>query len=141
MTDNARNSLLVLGAGSLIVFLLIVEWPQYLSNSSSLALVIAAQLMLVVIAKYRSAFFSVLIIVFLLAGTDLPLHGPFLQARWAVLAVAAVVGVAIYLKDATHHFKVFHLVALFCMLSAVVSAFVSQYPAESRLKAASLSLL
>src|SRR3954468_12664697 len=97
--------------------------------------------MLVVIAKYRSAFFSVLIIVFLLAGTDLPLHGPFLQARWAVLAVAAVVGVAIYLKDATHHFKVFHLVALFCMLSAVVSAFVSQYPAESRLKAASLSLL
>jgi O-antigen ligase len=141
MTDNARNSLLVLGAGALIVFLLILEWPQYLSNSFSLEIVIAAQLMLVVVAKYRTAFFPVLIMVFLLAGTDLPLQESFLQARWPVLAVAAVVGVAIYLKDATHHFRVFHLVALFCMLSAGVSAFVSQYPAESRLKAASLFLL
>jgi len=141
MTDNARNTLLALGAVALIVFLLIVLWPQYLSNSSTLAIVIAAQLMLVVVARYRTAFFPVLITVFLLAGADLPLHGVFLQARWAVLAVAATAGVAIYLKDATYHFRTFHLVALFCILSAVVSAFVSQYPAESRLKAASLFLL
>jgi O-antigen ligase len=141
MTDNARSTLLVLGSVALIVFLLILLWPQYLSNSSTLAIVIAAQLMLVAVAKYRTAFFTVLITMFLLAGTDLPLHGLFLQARWAVLAVAATVGIAIYLKDATHRFKTFHLVALFCVLSAVVSAFVSEYPAESRLKAASLFLL
>jgi O-antigen ligase len=141
MTENPRNTLLVLGAGALIVTLLTFERPQYLSDSSSLAIAIASQLMLLAVVKYRTAFFPVLISVFLIAGVHLPSQGVFLQARWLVLAVAAAVGAAIYLKDATHHFKTFHLVALFCILSAAVSAFVSQYPAESRLKAASLFLL
>ena len=141
MTDNARNTLLVLAAGVLIVLFLLVEHQEYLANASALGIFIAAELMLAAVLKYKQVFFAVLIAVFLIAGAHLPMQGAFLQGRWVILGIAAGVGLLIYLKDGNHRFGAFHLVAFFCVLSAAVSAFVSQYPSESRLKAASLLLL
>ena len=58
-----------------------------------------------------------------------------------MLAVGALLGLAVYLKNHIQTFKLFHLVALFCVLSALVSASVSAYPDESLLKAVSFLLL
>ncbi len=78
---------------------------------------------------------------FLWAGAEVPFRIEWLQGRWFVLAVGALAGAAIYLKDNNHHFGTFHLVAFFCVLSALVSAVVSAYPEEAFLKALSLLLL
>jgi O-antigen ligase len=141
MTDSGRNTLLVLAAGALIILFLLIERPDYLANSSILATFIAAELMLAAVLKYKQVFFAVLITLFLIAGSHLPMQGAFLQGRWIVLGIAAAAGLPIYLKDSNHRFGTFHLLAFFCVLSAAVSAFVSQYPTESRLKTASLLLL
>jgi O-antigen ligase len=45
------------------------------------------------------------------------------------------------MKDRNHYFGTFHLVAFFCVVSAIVSALVSAYPEEAILKALSLALL
>jgi O-antigen ligase len=55
--------------------------------------------------------------------------------------VAALAGFVVYMKDRQHYFTAFHLVAGFCVLSALVSATVSQYPQVALLKAGSLLLL
>jgi O-antigen ligase len=141
MTDSGRNTLLVLAAGGLIILFLLIERPDFLANSSILAAFIAAELMLAAVLKYKQVFFAVLITLFLIAGSHLPMQGAFLQGRWIVLGIAAAAGLPIYLKDGNHRFGTFHLLAFFCVLSAAVSAFVSQYPTESRLKTASLLLL
>jgi O-antigen ligase len=65
----------------------------------------------------------------------------FLYARWLILGLGAVAGVAVYMKDRNHYFGTFHLVAFFCVVSAIVSALVSAYPEEAILKALSLALL
>jgi O-antigen ligase len=141
MTDNVKNTLLVLAAGSLIILFLLIERPNYLADSFTLGTFVAAELIFAAVLKYKQVFFAVLITLFLLAGSHLPMQGAFLQARWVVLGIAAAAGLPIYIKDRNTHFGVFHLVAFFCVLSAAVSAFVSQYPSESRLKAVSLLLL
>src|SRR5436305_10414078 len=45
--------------------------------------------------------------------------------RSYVLCVGAVAGLAVYMKNRNHYFNTFHLVAVFCLLSALVSALVS----------------
>jgi O-antigen ligase len=55
-----------------------------------------------------------------------------------VLIAGALVGFVIYMKDRDHHFGLFHLVALLCVLAAIVSAMASTYPEQAILKALSL---
>lgn len=137
---DLRAGAVVAVLAAVVIFALLTR-PGYFANATFLGELIIAQLVLLAVARYRESFFPLLILAFLWAGVDLPFRVSLLYARWFVLGVAALVGAMIYLKDQHHHFGTFHLVALFCSLSAVVSALVSAFPRESVLKALSLSLL
>ncbi len=127
--------------GVLVVAGMLLFWPGYFSSTWNLELLFAAELILIAVANYRKAFFPLLIATFLWAGSEMPMHLEFLEARWAVLGTAAIAGLAVYLHDRAHAFRTIHLVALFCALSAFVSASTSAYPSEALLKAASLLML
>ncbi len=141
MSSNAMKALVALSAAALFLFGMLLLRPGYFTTSSGLTVLIGAEILLAAIANYRKAFFSLVVICFLLAGTALPVQVAFLQGRWVVLAAGAVAGLATFLKTRPPHFGTFHLVALFCVLSGFVSAMVSEFPDESLLKAVSLFLL
>ncbi len=121
--------------------LLLFFRPQYLANPQVLGAAVVAQILMFSLVKYRQSFFVVLMVAFLWAGIDLPLRNAWLQGRWIVLAIGALAGLAIYMRDPNHRFGLIHLAALSCVLSAVVSASVSAYPQEALLKSLSLFLL
>jgi O-antigen ligase len=141
MSDGGLRTLAILMGGVFLVLLVLLRSPGYLANPEVLGAVIAAQIVFAALTRYRQSFFLILMAAFLWAGVDLPFRIAWLQGRWFVLGVGALAGAAIYLKDHRHHFGTFHLVAFFCVLSALVSAVVSAYPEESFLKALSLLLL
>lgn len=139
--DNSSKALAILLAGGLVVAGLLLFRPGYFADPSNLQLILAAEIMLIAVANYRKAFFPVLIITFLWAGSALPMRAGFLQARWAVLGMAATAGLALYLHDRAHSFRTIHLIAFFCVLSSFVSASTSAYRSEALLKAVSLLIL
>ena len=140
MSDTARNLIVLLGGALILGFLLLTQ-PGYFADSSFLGTLILAELLFFAILKYRQVFFTLLIITFLCAGITVPYRMAFLYGRWFILGAGAVAGIAIYMRERNHYFGMFHLVALFCALSAIVSALVSAYPEEAILKAVSLTLL
>jgi len=119
----------------------VVLRPAYLSNSDDLATLLFLQVLLAAIWNYRARFFPLLLAVFLWAGMALPLNVAWTSGRWVVLAVGAVAGLIVYAGDPRYSFGKFHLVALFCVVAALVSAAASSYPNLAFLKAASLLLL
>ena len=139
-TLRPRTLILLMGCATVVVLLSLAR-PQFLANPQFLGAAIAGQILLVALARYRQAFFFFLMAAFLWAGVDLPISGAWLQGRWIVLAIGALAGLAIYMRDPSHHFHLIHLFALFSVLSAVVSASVSAYPQEALLKSLSLFLL
>jgi O-antigen ligase len=141
MSENALKTMAVLMASFFMLALVLLKRPDFLSTPSALGALIAAQLVLAAVCRFRQAFFLALMIAFVWAGTEFPDKSVWLKGRWFVLAIGALTGLAIYMKDQHHRFGVFHLVASFCVLSAIVSALVSSYPEESLLKAVSLFLL
>src|SRR5207245_10878696 len=60
---------------------------------------------------------------------------------WLVWAAGALVGLVVSMKDRSHRFGAFHLVACCCVVAAFISAMVSSYPARAALKALSIFLL
>jgi len=141
MSENALKTIAVLMASFFMLALVLLKRPEFLSTPSALGALIAAQLILAAVCRFRQAFFLALMIAFVWAGTEFPDKSVWLKGRWFVLGIGALTGLAIYMKDQHHRFGVFHLVASFCVLSATVSALVSSYPEESLLKAVSLFLL
>ena len=141
MSDNSIKALAILLAGVLVVAGLLFFRPGYFANTSYLELFLGAEIMLIAVANYRKAFFPILMVTFLWAGSSMPMHFGFLQARWAVLGIGATAGLAVYLHHRAHAFGTIHLIALFCVLSAFVSASTSAYPSEASLKAVSLLML
>jgi len=119
----------------------VISSPGSLNGWGYLAAAIFLEMLVVVVWDYRRRFFPFLIAVFLLAGMDLPLEGVATTARWVVLAVGAMAGIVIYLRDRGHFFAPFHLVAFFCVVAALVSAMVSSLPRVALLKAGSLLLV
>lgn len=83
-------------------------------------------------------FLPVIIVAFLLAGVDLPVGTVWTGARWLFLAVGAVVGTLIVLKGRRHHYGLFHAIAAFSVLTALISATVSKYPNVASLKVLSI---
>lgn len=141
MLESASRTLIVLiGALALLAFLLWMR-PGYLASSTALGAALIGQCVLASLCKYKQSFFWVLMIAFFWAGMQLPASGAWLQGRWIVLGVGTLTGAAIYLRERNHRFSASHLLALFCVLSAIVSASVSGYPEEALLKALSLFLL
>jgi hypothetical protein len=141
MSDTAIKNLIILGGGILLLGALLLERPGYLASPDLLGTLIVAELVLAAVCNYRQVFFPVVLGAFLWAGVGVPLASAWVMGRWFVLLIAALAGFAIYIKDRNHYFSAIHLVALFCVISAVISAVVSAYPEEALLKAMSLLLL
>src|SRR5579864_4807489 len=141
MSDKgSKNLLVLLGAILLLGFLLYLR-PGYFADYSVLGALIVGELLLLAVLKFRKVFFPLLIIVFLCAGIAVPYRMAFLYARWLILGAGAFAGFVIYMRERNQRFGLFHLIALFCVLAAIVSALVSAYPDEAILKALSLTLL
>ena len=115
--------------------------PAYFSSSDELAGLLFLQILLMSIWNYRARFLPLLLAVFLWAGMVLPLNAAWTSGRWLVLSVGALAGLIVSARDQRHAFGIFHLVALFCVVAALVSAAVSAYPNLAFLKAMSLLLL
>ena len=130
---------LVLGCISLLF--LAHARPGYFNNAAYLSGFIFLQVLIAAVGNFRRWFAVLLVLSFVFAGTDLPLGEGWTTARWLVLAVGTAVGFVIFMRSRKHHFGAFHLLALFCVLAAFVSAIISYYPSVAFLKALSLLLL
>jgi O-antigen ligase len=141
MRESGSLTFGILIGGLVALGLLFFFRPQYFANPQILGGAIAGQILLFSLVKYKDWFFVVLMAAFLWAGIHLPLSGSWLQGRWIVLAIGALAGLAIFMRDPHHRFGLIHMLAFSCVLSAVVSASVSAYPQEALLKSLSLFLL
>jgi O-antigen ligase len=125
----------------LALILFLVQGSATFTDPNMLATLIVGELILAAVWNYRSRFFPVLLAAFLWAGIDAPLNLAWTSGRWVVLAVAALIGFVVYIKDCQLRLTVFHLVALACIAAALISALVSTHPDVALLKALSLLLL
>lgn len=142
---NRRVQLILFPAMLISFGLLLVlaqRRPGFFANPTVLGEVLALEIVLVGLSHFESAFFPLLMASFLWAGTSLPFHAAANSLRWLFLGVGALGGFAIWIKNSrSHRFVAFHLVALFCVASALVSAAVSELPRTALLKVLSLFLL
>jgi O-antigen ligase len=130
----------ILAAGLMAGYVALYR-PGYLSSSSYLGGLIFLQILVAIVWKYEQRFFPFLVVVFLWAGMSVPFSGIWTAGRWAVLALGAVVGFALYMRSPHPGFSSFHMVAVFSVMAAMVSAAVSSYAGLSFMKALSLLLL
>ncbi len=140
-----RRSLVLLPVGILVLLGLLVlleRDPGLFANTNYLGAILALQIALVGLSHFEEVFFPLLMGTFLWAGSSLPLAGTAMSLRWLFLAVGALGGFVLWIKSPrTRHFGAFHLVALFCVVSALVSALVSETPKIAFLKVLSLFML
>ena len=115
--------------------------PVYLSSAYYLGGLIFLQGLLAALWKYEQRFFPVLVVAFLWAGMSVPFSTAWTVGRWAVLALGAIVGFALYIRSEHPRFSTFHMVGMFAVMAALVSAAVSSFPMLSCMKALSLLLL
>lgn len=115
--------------------------PGYFTSKTYLGGLLGLECLIAAIWLYRRFFFVIVVVTFLLAGMDLPVGTVWTAARWFVLGVGALVGLTIVLKEHRYSFGMFHVLAFFAVLAALVSAAVSRYTTVSLLKVVSLFLL
>jgi len=127
--------------GSLLAVYLVFSHLQYFSNLSFLGALLLLEVIVAALWKYSQRFFVLLMLAFLWAGMNVPLQNAWTSARWAVLSVGALVGCLSWMKSSRGSFKSFHLLAVFCVAAAFVSATISPYPQMALFKALSLCLL
>jgi hypothetical protein len=142
---KSKAQVILLPLGMLVVlalFALAERRPGWFANTTYLGAILALQIVFVGLTHYEEVFFPLLMGTFLWAGSALPLSGTGMSLRWLFLAVGALGGFVIWIKSPrARHFGSFHLVASLCVLSALVSAIVSEVPRTALLKVASLFLL
>jgi O-antigen ligase len=143
MKPQLRFVLIPLGVIGLLVLLRELEWrPGYFANSTYLAAILTLEVVVACLWRFEKVFFPVTMGIFLLAGSALPFSGESLTLRWPFLAVGAVAGFSLWMRaNREKHFGLFHLIALFCVFSALASASASDAPKTALLKVASLFLL
>ena len=143
MTERLPKSVLVGGAILALVVLAYAAFsrPGYFTSQSYLGGLVLLEFLIAALWLYRRVFFPVVILAFLLAGLDLPVGTAWTAARWVFLTVGAFGGLFIILKERGHRFGLFHAVAAFAVMTALVSAAVSRYPGVALLKVLSLFLL
>jgi O-antigen ligase len=130
-----------LALGVLLVLYSVFSHLQYFSNVSFLGAILLIEVIVASLWKYDQRFFALLMIAFLWAGMHVPLQDAWTSARWVVLSSGALVGCLSWMKSSRHGFRSFHLLALFCVGAAFVSATVSPFPQMASFKALSLLLL
>lgn len=143
MNESISKVLLVAGTGfaAIVLAYLAFSRPWYFTSQTYLGGLILIEFLIAAVWFYQRVFFPVIIVAFLLAGVDLPVGAVWIAARWLFLAVGALAGTFIVLKDRRHHFGAFHAVACFVVLTALMSATVSRYPDVALLKVLSIFLL
>jgi O-antigen ligase len=142
MIDKSKLLLIAAVAMGLAGLAAAVMFPALISDSRYLAALVFLELMVASLWLYEEIFFPFLLIVFLWAGMFLPLKKEMLLARWVVLGIGAWAGVIIWFRGKHQQkFGIFHLIALFFAIAAVLSAWISSAPTAALLKALSLFLL
>jgi len=143
MKSRIAAILLPLGMLAFLGLAFLVERRPFLfANTNYLGAILAVQIALAALSHFEDAFFPLLIGTFLWAGSSLPFYGTGMSLRWLFLGIGALGGFVIWIKSPRQkHFGPFHLVAAFCVLSAFVSAMVSETPRIAVLKVLSLFLL
>jgi O-antigen ligase len=130
---------IVVGALALVYFA--YSRPGYFTSQTYTGGLLLLEVLAAALWMYRRVFFPLIVVTFLLAGMDLPIGSIWTSARWLVLGVGATVGLAIFVRDRRFSFGLFHVIALFAVLAALVSAAVSRYTSVSFSKVLSLFLL
>ena len=115
--------------------------PGYFTSQTYLGGILLIECLAAAVWMYRRVFLPLIVVAFLLAGVDLPVGAIWAVLRWVFLAVGALTGIFLVLRERSHHFGLIHVVAMFAVLSALTSAAVSQFPQVALLKAVSLLLL
>lgn len=143
MNSRAQFVLFPLGMiASLGLLIWVMREPALFANTTYLGGVIALQIVLVALSHFEEVFFPLLMGTFLWAGSALPFSGIGMSLRWLFLGAGALGGFVVWIKSSrTRHFGPFHLVALFCVVCALVSAIVSEVPRTAVLKVLSLFFL
>lgn len=143
MKSRAPLMLIPLGIIACLVLLIsLMRWPAWFANTKYLGAIVALQIVLVALSHFEEVFFPLLMGTFLWAGTSLPFSETGMTLRWLFLGAGALGGFVLWIKSSrSRHFGAFHLVALFCVVSALVSALVSEMPRTAVLKVLSLFLL
>jgi len=143
MTERLPKSVLIAGAilGPLVLAYAAFSRPWYFTSQTYLGGILLLEFVVGALCFYRRVFFPVVIVAFLMAGINLPVGTFWTAARWVFLGVGAFAGFFIVLKERSYRFGLFHAVAAFAVLTALVSAAVSRYPGVALLKVLSLFLL
>ena len=143
MTEQIPRGVLIGGAVLAPVFLVLLALsrPWYFTSETYLGGLLFLEFLVAAVWMFRQTFFPLVLIAFLFAGLNLAVGGFWTQGRWVFLGVGALVGSIIVIKDRRFSFGVFHLLALFAVLAALVSAAASHYPGFALLKALSLLLV
>lgn len=143
MTERIPKTALLAVAISAPLFLAYIAYsrPSYFTDQTYLGGMILMEFLVAAVWMYRRVFFTVIIVSFLLAGANLPVGTMWTAARWLFLAVGGTFGLLIVLKERRYHFGLFHVMAVFAVLTALLSATVSRYPNVALLKVLSFFLL
>ena len=143
MRDRVQLVLFPVGLIAVLgLFLWVEHSPALFANAKYLGAILALQVVVVGLTHFEEMFFPLLMGSFLWAGSLLPFYGIGMSLRWLFLAAGALGGFIIWVKSPrAQHFTAFHLLALFCVASALVSALVSEVPKTAVLKVASLFLM
>jgi O-antigen ligase len=129
-------------AGVLLMLLFVRRNLYYFSTPIYLEGLILIEIIVASLWHFEVVFFPLLMVVFLGAGSDVGLFaGVAMSVRWVVLATGTPVGAFLWMRSRQHAFTTLHLVALFCVTSALASAMMSNVPMIATLKVASLFLL
>jgi len=131
--------LLAIVAGVAVLFLR--SYIYYFRNPVYLGGLIVVEIVLASLWRFEAVFFPLLMACFLWAGMNVPFTGVLTTARWFVLAVAAVAGFIMWMRQRHHTYGAFHLVALFCVTAGFISATQSADPTTALLKVFSFFLL
>ena len=115
--------------------------PGYFTNVQLLGGLLFLEVVLFFVWHFRGWFYAAVMFAFLGAAVEVPFHSAFGVGRWVVLGVGAAVGLATLKNGPLWRFNTFHLVASFCLLSAMVSAISASYPTVVLYKTGSLFLL
>ena len=128
-------------AAGLLGLAIAYRFLSYFRSPVVLGALILIEVILAGLWHFEKVYFPLLIVVFVWAGTNMPIAGAMGTARWLVLGVGAIAGTFLWLREKHQSFTALHLAAFFVVAEALVSAIVSSDPYGSLLKVSSLFLL
>jgi len=138
-----RLLLLALAPVALILLFAFVERrPSLFADVGLLGGILVLQVAFLALRNFEELFLPLLVGTFFWAGLLLPYSAVAMSLRWVFLGLGALAGFIVWIRSPrAQYFGAFHLVALFCVTFALISAAVSEAPNTALLKASSLFLL